>query len=270
MDWWQICAIFALLLTLLCRISHKAMYIFKFIFMYISFGVISTVIILICLPRGRDIKNGIRASKIMKILTTLLGLSVTVEGEEHLRLDSGAVVMMNHQSSVDVLAMLEIWPCLERGVAVSKKSLLYTPFFGLGSWLIGTVFVDRAASTGRETIKKAGEEAKKTKMKLFLYPEGTRNTAKNLTLLPFKKGGFHVALDAELPIIPVVVQEYKFLDSKDMIFNPGEIIVRALPAIDTSGYTKETITDLIEVTRNKMLETLKEIDSVDSVHEKSE
>ena len=68
-------------------------------------------------------------------------------------------------------------------------------------------------------MKRAGEEAKKNKTKLVLYPEGTRNTGKNLNLLPFKKGGFHVALDGKLPILPVVVSEYEFLkiDKNDVL-----------------------------------------------------
>ena len=66
-----------------------------------------------------------------------------MEGVEHLKLDSGCVVLMNHQSSLDVLAMLEIWPHLETGAAIIKKSLIYTPFFGPAAWLIGSIFVDR-------------------------------------------------------------------------------------------------------------------------------
>ena len=108
-------------------------------------------------------------------------------------------------------------------------------------------------------MKKAGEEAKKNKTKLFMYPEGTRNTGKNLTLLPFKKGGFHVALDGKLPILPVVVSEYEFLDARQMIFNSGKATIRALPPIDTSKYSKETIDDLIELTRNQMLEVVKDL-----------
>jgi len=259
MNLWLILAITCALLLLICKLSNKAMYIFKFICLYILFGVIGSIIIIICLPRGRSIKNGIQSSKIMKILSYLFGISWTVEGVEHLKLDSGCVVLMNHQSSLDVLAMLEIWPHLETGAAIIKKSLIYTPFFGPAAWLIGSIFVDRGGKGGRERVKKAGEEAKKNKTKLFMYPEGTRNTGKNLTLLPFKKGGFHVALDGKLPILPVVVSEYEFLDARQMIFNTGKATIRALPPIDTSKYSKETIDDLIELTRNQMLEVVKDL-----------
>jgi len=269
MDFWLLVSILCVVLFFLCQISHKAMYIFKFAFLYITFGLLSIVIIVVCIPRGRSIKNGARASKIMRILSTWLGISWTVEGQEYLGLDSGCVVMMNHQSAVDVLAMLEIWTHLKTGAAIIKRSLIYTPFFGMASWLIGSIFVDRAGQGGREQVMKAGEDAKRNDTKLFMYPEGTRNSGKNLSLLPFKKGGFHVALDGKLPILPVVVSEYEFLDSKKMIFNNGKATIRALAPIDTSEYTKENIDDLIETTRNKMLEALKEL-ATETAREKSE
>ena len=107
----------------------------------------------------------------------------------------------------------------------------------------------------RETINKAGEKAKTNKIKLILFPEGTRYDSHHgqQPMLPFKKGGFHVALDNSLPILPIVISEYKFLD------HDKTVTVRALPPIDTSEYSKETINQLVETTRNRMLETFREI-----------
>ena len=108
-------------------------------------------------------------------------------------------------------------------------------------------------------MNNAGQLAKKTKTKLLVFPEGTRNGDKNLSMRPFKKGAFHVALDGKMPIIPVVVSEYNFLDWKKMFFRPGRAIIRVLPPIQTSNYTKANIEELIEKTRTQMLETLVEI-----------
>jgi len=247
------------LMYILAKINHKINYFCRFLFLYLGFAFVSVFIILVSLPRGRNIKNGPRAANMMKSLNYWLGLTWVVEGTENLNQERGAVVLMNHQSSVDVMPMLEIWPHMKTGAAVSKKSLLYVPLFGIASWIIGTVFIDRASKNAKDEINEAGADAAKKNLKLFFYPEGTRNTAKNLTLLPFKKGAFHVALDAKLPIIPVIVKEYDHVDAKKMIFNPGHTVIRALPQIDTSAYNKETINDLIEVTRNTMLETLKDL-----------
>lgn len=55
--------------------------------------------------------------------------------------------------------------------------------------------------------------------KLLLFPEGTRHSGDKL--LPFRKGAFHVAMDAEAPIQPVVVSKYHHLDSKRPWFGSG-------------------------------------------------
>ena len=117
----------------------------------------------------------------------------------------------------------------------------------------------RNSKTSHADVNNAGQLAKKNKTKLLVFPEGTRNGDKNLSMRPFKKGAFHVALDGEMPIIPVIVSEYNFLDWKKMMFRPGRAIIRVLPPIDTSAYSKTNIEDLVEKTRSQMLETLAEI-----------
>jgi lysophosphatidate acyltransferase len=56
--------------------------------------------------------------------------------------------------------------------------------------------------------------------RLCLYPEGTRNSSS--TLLPFKKGAFHVAIASQAPIQPIIVSRYYFLDDTKKLFNPGK------------------------------------------------
>ena len=98
----------------------------------------------------------------------------------------------------------------EKLVVVGKKSLKYAGPFGVAMTLGGAIFVDRAKSEkGRKAINDAGQKAKESGTSLFLFPEGTRHRGGGL--LPFKKGAFHVALDVQMPILPVVVSEYTFL-----------------------------------------------------------
>ena len=78
-------------------------------------------------------------------------------------------------------------------------------------------------------------------------------------MLPFKKGGFHVALDAGMPILPVVISQCDFIDSKKSKFESGDITIKFLKPIQTDGYSKDTIDDLIEITRAKMQEAYTEI-----------
>merc|ERR1719318_2512857 len=99
-------------------------------------------------------------------------------------------------------------------------------------------------------MNKLGIDAKASGTKLIVFPEGTRNGSKGLKLLPFKKGAFHVALDAKLPILPVVISEYDFLDTSRMSF---------LPRIETSMYSKDTMDSLVSHTRDMMEEELKSL-----------
>ena len=80
-------------------------------------------------------------------------------------------------------------------------------------------------------MNKLGTDAKASGTKLIVFPEGTRNGSKGLKLLPFKKGAFHVALDAKLPILPVVISEYHFLDTSRMSFQPGNVTIKVLAGL---------------------------------------
>jgi len=250
----------ACILVLLFFTNTKANFIMKFAYLYSAYMCMGVIMTILCLPRPRHPDNGVLAAKIMKYINKMVGITWTIEGSEHLSNDSGAVVIMNHQSSIDVIAMFEIWPILKKAAPVAKKSLLYAGPFGLGCWLLGVVFIDRSSKTSHRDVNSAGAKAMNEGLKLMIFPEGTRNSSKNLSMLPFKKGAFHVALSAQMPIIPVVISEYSFLDVRKWIFKPGHAVIKVLPPIATSEYSKENLDDLVDSTRSKMIETLAELD----------
>lgn len=63
-------------------------------------------------------------------------------------------------------------------------------------------------------------------------------------LLPFKKGSFHLAVQAQCPVQPIVVSRYTFLDSKAKIFGRGHSIIKILPMVETKGLTKDDVDSL--------------------------
>ena len=98
----------------------------------------------------------------------------------------------------------------------------------------------------------------------MLFPEGTRNSAGGGSLLPFKKGAFHVALDIGVPILPMVVSEYDFLGpdgARTEKFTGGNVTIKILPPIETEGIRKDQMDDLIKETRDSMIEALKTMKS---------
>lgn len=83
--------------------------------------------------------------------------------------------------------------------------------------------------------------------------KGTRrNTG---TIHEFKKGAFHIAIEEEIAIVPVVFSSYKhFCDKTSKVFNEGEIIITALPEVSTKGLKISNIDELIEKIRDDMIE----------------
>lgn len=112
-------------------------------------------------------------------------------------------------------------------VIMSKKSLQFTPL-GPFMTMAGTIFIDRGNSAqARKSVDDAIERMKKERTSLWMFPEGTRHMSKQASMLPLKKGGFHMAIKAGIPIIPIVTQNYWNIYRKG-IFNSGVITVRGM------------------------------------------
>lgn len=79
------------------------------------------------------------------------------------------------------------------------------------------------------------------------------------TLLPFKKGPFHVAIQAQCPIQPIVVSRYSFLDWKRKIFGRGHSVITVLPEISTKGMIKDDIDTLLANVQNLMQEKYEKV-----------
>lgn len=100
----------------------------------------------------------------------------------------------------------------------------------------------------------AAEQMTKHNQSVYMFPEGTRSYYKEPGLLPFKKGAFHLAVQAGVPVVPVVVQCYSHvLHLKSWTFKGGDIKVKVLKPIETKGLTAADVEDLTRDTREKML-----------------
>ncbi|KAL4777581.1 hypothetical protein BDW60DRAFT_5522 [Aspergillus nidulans var. acristatus] len=185
-----------------------------------------------------------------------------VEGKEYLS-TRPAVIIGNHQSELDVLMLGEIFPpyCS----VTAKKSLRYVPFLGWFMALSRTVFIDRAnRQTAVKAFDSAAEEMRSHRQSVFIFAEGTRSYSEKPELLPFKKGAFHLAVKAGVPIVPVVVENYShILAPKKFRFEAGSIKVKVLPPISTDGLTAADVDGLTTSTRESMLNTLLELSNAE-------
>ncbi|KAK0081605.1 hypothetical protein PV325_011876 [Microctonus aethiopoides] len=200
-----------------------------------------------------NVKNLLLASTTCHNVSNLIGLRWELRGRDHLEKEQACIIVANHQSSLDILGMLEIWPIMDKCTAVAKKELFYAWPFGLAAWLCGLIFIDRMNSeNSRMVLNEATDNIKEKKIKLWIFPEGRRyNTGE---IHPFKKGAFHIAINSQLPILPVVFSSYYFLSKEPKRLEPGQIIITTLPPIPTEGLGRDDIEKLIEQTRNAMSE----------------
>ncbi|CCE83162.1 Piso0_003734 [Millerozyma farinosa CBS 7064] len=186
----------------------------------------------------------------------LSGVKITIKNEERLH-QRPAVVISNHQSALDLLMLARIF---QVGYTVTaKKALMYVPVLGWFMSASGTFFLDRSKSDkARKVLEGALKSLKRNHGSLFMFPEGTRSATKELDMLPFKKGAFHLAKQAGIPVLPCVVSNTSnIFDSKNKIFNSGEIIIEVLEPMSTEGLeTNEDVTKFTEQVRSKMLERL--------------
>ncbi|KAF7352354.1 1-acyl-sn-glycerol-3-phosphate acyltransferase [Mycena venus] len=207
--------------------------------------------------------NYVVAQTFYAVAGTLIGWRVEVEGEEWLRdsKDGGgrpAILMCNHQSMIDILPLARIMP--KRTSIMSKKSLRFTP---LGPFMLmsGAIFIDRGNSArAKRSLDAAVNVMRNLRVSLWMFPEGTRHNSPTPDLLPFKKGGFHLAVQAGLPIIPIVIENYWHLYHKNE-FERGVVRVRVLPPVPTAGMSTEDVPALVTLVREQMLAALIDISS---------
>lgn len=137
--------------------------------------------------------------------------------------------------------------------------LLFAGPFGIGAWLCGLVFINKdSPDRGKQKMNDTMEKLKKEKTKLWVFPEGYRNHSG--TIDEFKKGAFHMAVQSQVPIVPVVFSSYKtFMRKNERVFNSGEIIIEALPAIPTKGLKSGDVNQLMNQAREIIINKYKEL-----------
>jgi lysophosphatidate acyltransferase len=171
-----------------------------------SYGVIISILLRLVGYGGISQWAVARAFKYTMKYTTGVGFSIE-DPNNYLNTTRPAVFIGNHQTELDVLMLGYIFP--QYCSVTAKKSLKSVPFLGWFMNLSGSIFIDRANSTSaRNAMAGAAEEIQKRKQSVYMFPEGTRSYAKEPLLLPFKKGAFHLAVQAGVPIVPVVAANY--------------------------------------------------------------
>ena len=152
------------------------------------------------------------------------------------------VYMANHQSHYDIPCIYSVVPANLR--FLTKKELRWVPFLGWSIWIAGYVFIDRKRREDAfASIARAAEDFKKKGHAITVFPEGTRS--KDGVLQPFKKGGFHLAIEAGARIIPMgITGTFKVLPRGTVNVHPADVTIRVGAPIDASRYRRNDKEDL--------------------------
>lgn len=187
--------------------------------------------------------------------SALIGLDLDITGEENLWSQRPAVFVFNHQSKADVIIIAKL---LRRDIAgVGKKEIKKeTPVLGKVLELGGLVFIDRAdGKSAINAMKPLVHVICNEGKSVVLAPEGTRTVSPNMA--PFKKGALHLAMQAGVPIVPIVISNSGDVAPKgDFVFRSATVKVNVLPPVDTSEWTVETIDEHVCEVRNLFARTL--------------
>jgi putative phosphoserine phosphatase/1-acylglycerol-3-phosphate O-acyltransferase len=188
--------------------------------------------------------------------SALIGLNLKVKGEHHLWSHRPAVFIFNHQSNVDLVIIARL---LRRDISgVGKKEIGEMPLIGRILEFSGVVLIDRKDSEQAiEAVNALVDLMQIEGKSVCMSPEGTRSVTPKLA--PFKKGAFHLAMHAGVPIVPIVIQNSTDVNPKgSSIYHPATVEVEVLAPVDTSEWRVEMIDQHIDSVRSMFLKALEQ------------
>jgi len=188
-----------------------------------------------------------------RVMLAAAGIRVSYDGMDEAHRHHPCVYMANHVSMIDPFALAPALPLST--LFVSKKSLFRIPFIGWAMSAGGFISVDRSdRSRAIESLESAAERIRSGRA-LILFVEGTRS--RDGKLGPFKKGPFHLALRAGVPVVPVAISGSRALcPPGSFVLRSGDVRVRFAPPIDLTSLGPDDLPDLMTRVRTAMLERL--------------
>ena len=214
------------------------------------FGVLALycIAILFCtiLPNGKNF-----ATKVYELFAItgikFIGLNIGIIGEEYVDREQSYVVVSNHPSTIDIFTHIHCLPVSIR--FLTKAELFKIPIFGSVLRILGLPKVDRN-KTDKTDINKSIEEVVRNKYSIMVFSEGTRSKSEK-DLLPFKKGAAWIAINYQLPILPVVTRNAgKLMPRGEVWLKSGNVDIEILQPIDTKNMSLDEVRELTNRVEN--------------------
>jgi 1-acyl-sn-glycerol-3-phosphate acyltransferase len=195
----------------------------------------------------------------------IAGIRAEMKDAFHLSARRPCVIVGNHQSAFDFATFGAYIP--NRCTGIGKRELAFLPLIGWYFALSGGFLIHRKNRTRAVgLLSDVAEHLREKELAVGIMPEGTRNLS-GRGLLPFKKGAFHLAVEAQADIVVAVSEPLENIANfETRTLRPGTVHLVALPPIPVAG---KTVAELSEIVRVKMLEELARFESKRAVSEPS-
>ena len=188
------------------------------------------------------------------------GVRRRIHGAEHIQQAAACVYVANHVSWFDVFVLASVLP---RWSFVAKAELRKIPIFGRGAEAVGTIFVERQNRRAAVKMYEKAADRIREGASVVVYAEGTRGD--NYALRPFKKGPFVLAIQAGVPIIPVVIMGTREVMRRGhWLVHPGVVNLHFLDPIPTEGLTFADRERLVAQVWTSMANALQSVYGVES------
>ncbi len=220
--------------------------------------VLSLVALALCAPfdRGRRVVHYMTFYMTRLFLGGKLYWPTKVIGRENLDPSKSYVVVINHQNMMDIPMLYHLnfhfrW--------VSKKEVFWVPFFGQFLLIHGDIAIERGnPKVAMRKVIDDGCKWIKRGVSVSIFPEGTRS--KDGEIHRFKVGAFNLAKEADVEILPIVMDGTKGCFSRRAMFNwRNRTTLQVLPPISREDVAKMEAKELAEMVRSQMVETLNTI-----------
>ncbi len=211
---------------------------------------------------GGDLVHKISARSWGKALLFVSGIKVEVRGLSNIDFNESYIYMPNHQSLYDIPVLLGRLPIQFRWLA--KAELFKIPVFGRAMKGAGYISIDRKnRNSAIGSLNKAANSMKSKGVSVVIFPEGTRSPDGKIS--SFKKGGFYLAVDAEVPIVPVIIKGTKeIVPKKSFLIKPGKVILEILEPVKTDGYnSRDEKIELLNKVRSILIEKYEALEDTD-------
>ncbi|KAI3389017.1 hypothetical protein SNEBB_003531 [Seison nebaliae] len=174
------------------------------------------------------------------------------------------IFISNHQSSIDFIGLMYMWNNYFLKCTIMAKNMLkFAGPFGMGALFYGVLFIDRSKrqKDKQRPMDNFVQQILKNEQQLFVFPEGTRSHSSD-QLQPFRKGAFNIAVEGQIPIIPIVFSGYHhFYQWRKFFRRRGKVLIQILPPIYTKNISLIDVPVLADETRNSMQKCLNELNN---------